>query len=173
MNSISEKIAHYLRIIHGNVFNETIAVNIVDNVPGEDNPGVACYVPPPKGGKLLGMGGQYIVVEPMTTLLSGELEPVIIGIAAHEVRHRFQDLNPDCILSKDFLVKHKLVQPNLVRKLIEDYNHQELVKLEIDAYFISNLSQTLLTRHGLGAMSSIMALVKCNQQSFEKRFLIQ
>lgn len=95
----------------------------------------------------------------------------IMGMAVHEIRHRFQAENPACLLKDDFILSRNSTVDQLIKTLRAEYLKISTAyyKKEFDAVLISIVfSQTFESyKSAFSSRGKVADIIKCTPERYD------
>ena len=169
-----EQLISLFRILDSSTFAKSFPIYTVDCLPNEEddkNSNIACFTEViSKNKKVKEVGGYYQVAMNIRGGLKKFSDKDIMGIVVHEVRHRFQAENPDCLIREDFLLARNNTASTLADNLRKMYltKSKEYYEHEFDAYVIQQIFlQYSEGNRAFKCLSDVVEIVKCNPQIYD------
>ena len=115
---VAEFLADKIKEFDQLLFKKPLPVSICQIHPNDELT-VACFNPEKSLlYKLLGFKGEYVIFQNHLEKIYGK-EEYLISVAAHEVRHRFQLANRNCLIQQSYLEKNIIIDIETV-KFVKD-----------------------------------------------------
>ena len=173
LQKVAEDLGLKIAFLNRMVFNnQQIAVHIIspDADQWENAEGVAAYA---------AKNDSYVVLTKNIEKLSNMSEAGLFGTAAHEVRHRFQDKNPESILSQDFLIEKNILKKDALAKITSLNRNipSHDLKMELDAMVIEELIRNTCKNLSLNEivndvkMKELVSILTSNENTFMESYL--
>lgn len=162
---MSEDLANMIAFLNRKVFNnESVVVYVIpaDNQEWEDVPGIVLYC---------SSEDYYAVLVKNVHKLTITTPDGLFGLAAHEVRHRFQKKHLDTVLSEEFLIKSYILDKSIstmIKDEILDAN--ENFEWELDALVIEEIVRNKCQGLSLEEIvqcktKEIVSVITCNEKN--------
>ncbi len=171
VEEMSEGIAGAIRYLDSHIFEKSLPVATTDN-PAFYRMGPAGFLIKNWFFRLIGFKDEYLVFTKSHQAEELRVRPYgIVGVALHEVRHRYQKTNSKCLITLNFTRDHRLhFNQEIVDLAVErgkQYKNNSMRKMEFDAAMIEWIFNLHYSKKTMNH-SMILKLVTCDESSILK-----
>ena len=156
------------------VFKKAIPVYLVEKL-ARKNPGrkreISAYASFSTASTSSGKKYYYEIARNVSGRVKKLSQLEIMGMAVHEIRHRFQTENPACLLKDDFILSRNSTADQLIKTLRSEYLQvsKNYYEKELDAVLISIVfSQTFESyESAFSSRGKVADIIKCIPERYD------